>query len=65
MNNNQLNFLDELADLLDKYSIDCIYIFEGTIKFCSNRSELGFTSYDRDSGTYHGIETYQPDYSVK
>ena len=65
MNQNQLNFLDELADLLDKYNIDCVYISEGKITFSSNGNGLGFNSFDSDSGTYQSIETYQKDYHVK
>lgn len=65
MNHNQQNFLDELADLLDKYNIDCVYECEGKIRFSSNGCGLSFTSYDRDSGTYHCIDTFQSDYHVK
>lgn len=65
MNHNQQNFLDELADLLDKYSIDCVCVSAGTIRFISNGSGLAFRSYDRESGTFDCIDTFQPDYRVK
>lgn len=65
MNNNQQNFLDELADLLDKYNVDYVDEYEGKIRFSSNGNGLSFASYNSDSGTYQCITTFQADYRVK
>lgn len=63
MNENQRNFLDELAELFDKYSIDqVVSINEGRITFESNGSTLTINAYC--DGVFRGIYTtanhYEP-----
>lgn len=58
MNGAQKQFLDNLVCLLEKYSIDSVYVKDGKIAFESNGSELSFASY-RD-GTFTSIATTIP-----
>lgn len=61
MNENQREFLDELAALLNKYSIDNVNTPDrGEIHFHSNGQVLKFNRFV--SGTFYGIETILGEY---
>ena len=64
MNENQKTFLNELAALFDKYSIDAMYINSGgMISFDSNEESFHFNEYD--NGCFRGIVTNPGDYTPK
>lgn len=64
MNENQMNFLDELSALLDKYNIDEVYVgYEKTrVVFSSNNDTLCFMTYSNNE--FHGISTTCDNYKV-
>jgi hypothetical protein len=62
MNENQKNFLNELAALLDKYSIDNVNTAsDEKIHFHSNGQVLRFFRYV--GGVFYGIETNLKEYT--
>jgi len=65
MNENQMNFLDELAALLDKYNVGEVYVgYDKTrIVFNSNGSNLCFMTYA--SNEFHGVSTAVDTYNAK
>lgn len=64
MNENQMNFLNELDKLLAKYSISRVHTIHegGGIVFESNGQSLAIASYDGDAfeGISSFIDEYQP-----
>lgn len=65
MNENQMNFLDELAALLDKYNVGEVYVgYDKTrIVFSSNDSTLCFMTYANNE--FHGVSTAVGTYNAK
>ena len=63
MNENQKQFLEELADLLEKYSVDDVRAFPGGISFESNRCDLRFDKYHK--GRFIGCRFFIPEYATK
>lgn len=45
MNDNQQNFLNELAQLFEKYSIDCAYVTNKGFELKSHEESISFQSY--------------------
>lgn len=56
MNENQLNFLDDLAELFRKYSIDSVENDNDSIVFWSNGRTLSFDHYQ--NGRFSCIECH-------
>ena len=54
MNENQLNFLDDLAELFRKYSIDSVENDNDSIVFWSNGRTLSFDHYQ--NGRFECVE---------
>ena len=68
MNEKQKAFLNELTDLLKKYSVDDMIIFEGRICISSNGSTLAFESFinkSEDLSYFCNIMTTQSKYEIQ
>ena len=62
MNDNQRNFLNELAQLFEKYSIDYAYVTDKGFEFQSHEESISFQSYKGE--TFFNVRTYCPEYDV-
>lgn len=62
MNENQKQFLNDLDNLLSKYSISKVSVWRDEISFESNNCELAFSEYE--DGEYRGCYVTLPDYVV-
>ncbi len=62
MNNNQENFLNELAQLFEKYSIDGAYVADKSFKFQSHEETLSFQYYRDDA--FFDVITYKTKYGT-
>lgn len=68
MNENQKAFLNELTDLLEKYAIKEMIIFDGRIAMSSNEEVLAFESFIHKSDElsyFCNIMTTQNKYEVQ
>lgn len=62
MNNEQQNFLNELAQLFEKYSIDCAYVTDKGFELKSREESISFQSYKDE--TFFNVRTYKPEYDT-
>lgn len=66
MNEKQVHFLSELAELCNEYDIEEMYINDaGMISFDSNGESLHFKYYDGELGIFKGVVTVPGDHTVK
>lgn len=63
MNNKQMAFLRDLADLFDKYSINRMAIDGNHIYFASNNEILNVVAYD--TGSYEYVSTQTRRFKVR
>lgn len=62
MNNNQKKFLNELAQLFEKYSIECAYVTDKGFELKSHEKSISFQSYKDE--TFFNVRTYKPEYDT-
>ena len=62
MNDNQKKFLNELAQLFEKYSITSAYVTDRGFELKSHEESISFQSYKDD--TFFDVKTYCPEYDV-
>jgi hypothetical protein len=62
MNDNQEKFLNELAQLFEKYSIGYAYVTDKGFELKSHEESISFQSYKDD--TFFNVRTYCPKYDV-
>ena len=62
MNNEQKKFLNELAQLFEKYSIEDAYVVDESFKFQSHEESISFQCYRDDA--FFNVRTYQSEYDT-
>lgn len=62
MNDNQKKFLNELAQLFEKYSIECAYVTDKGFELKSHEESISFQSYKDE--TFFNVRTYEPEYDT-
>ena len=62
MNDNQKNFLNELAQLFEKYSIEYAYVTDKGFELKSYEESISFQSYKDD--TFFNVRTYKSEYDT-
>ena len=62
MDDNQKKFLNELAQLFEKYSINYAYVADKGFGFISHGKSLSFQNYK--DGAFFNVRTYKPEYNT-
>ena len=63
MDNEQKKFLNELAQLFEKYSIECAYVTDKGFELKNHNEEsISFQGYKGD--TFFNVKTYCPEYDT-
>lgn len=62
MNDNQKKFFNELAQLFEKYSIECAYVTDKGFELKSHEESISFQSYKDE--TFFNVRTYQSEYDT-